>query len=531
MQRRNETFMPERTRQFLSSRWGSVVCGVITAVVTWCAWGSLNQIAAYHDEAAYLLQAGIFASGRWTAAARPLPEFFEQYHVLVTPVLASKYWPGHSLLMVPGVWLGLPGLVPVLLSGLAGALCFALARRVAASPWVALVTWLFWTSAPGGLYWRASYFSEITTSALWLVGWWALLDWYETGRRGALLALSACIGWSAITRPLTALVYAIPAGVVVFRRCRVRRAWRDLGLALAVGAVLLGLIPLWSARTTGDWRTTPYALYARQYFPFTLAARPERALPPDMQRWVGPMNEMVRSYALAAVPVEFLRRIRRIGDDLWHGWRAVFLPFAILAVFALPMEATYAIGTMGLLVLSHLVFAHAASWSLYYLEVHPVLAFLTALGLAVVARRVAPRPANARPIQVAALLLCCAALWFAGLDLRATRRALAQERASQRAFAAVVHQIPHRKAIVFVRYGPRHNVHASLIVNEPDLMRARAWIVYDRGLDNTRLLALAPDRVPYMYDEATNTLTALPGRLPNSWSHDHFPTRASSFEP
>src|SRR2546423_1254716 len=172
MQRRNETFMPERTRQFLSSRWGSVVCGVITAVVTWCAWGSLNQIAAYHDEAAYLLQAGIFASGRWTAAARPLPEFFEQYHVLVTPVLASKYWPGHSLLMVPGVWLGLPGLVPVLLSGLAGALCFALARRVAASPWVALVTWLFWTSAPGGLYWRGARFSEITTSALWLVGWW-----------------------------------------------------------------------------------------------------------------------------------------------------------------------------------------------------------------------------------------------------------------------------------------------------------------------------------------------------------------------
>jgi hypothetical protein len=498
----------------MSSRWAPVLCGVLTAVVTWWVWGSLRQIPAYHDEAAYLLQAKLVASGRWTAPGRPLPEFFEQYHVLVTPVLASKYWPGHSLLMVPGMWLGLPGLVPVLLSGLTGALCFALARRLT-NPWVAALAWFFWTTAPGVMHWRASYYSEVTTSALWLVSWWALLDWYETGRRGALLILAACVGWSAITRPLTALAFAVPTGIVVLRRCYARRTWRDLGLALGLGAVLLGLIPLWSARTTGDWRTTPYALYARLYFPFHLdTTEPERALPPDMQRWVGPMQDMVRAYTLGAFPGALVERVRQIGVDMWHGWRLLFLPFAIVGLFVLPAGAGYAVATAAFLVLAHLWIAHVPSWSLYYLEVQPVLAFLTALGVGVTAPRVTRR-LGASPTRLIALIVGSAALALAFLDLRATGRTLANRQAYFRRFATLVQRIPDPQAIVFVRYSPYHNVHGSLIANEPDLEQAHAWIVYDRGADNARLLALAPARVPYLYDETTNTLTALP-RAPAS---------------
>jgi hypothetical protein len=71
-------------------------------------------------------------------------------------------------------------------------------------------------------------------------------------------------------------------------------------------------------------------------------------------------------------------------------------------------------------------------------------------------------------------------------------------------------QIPtSQRAIVFVRYSPTHQVHESLITNDPDLARARLWIVYDRGAENARLAALAPDRQTYLYDENTHSLTAL----------------------
>jgi hypothetical protein len=46
-------------------------------------------------------------------------------------------------------------------------------------------------------------------------------------------------------------------------------------------------------------------------------------------------------------------------------------------------------------------------------------------------------------------------------------------------------------------------------MNEPDLAGARIWVVHDRGPDNARLLALAPDRVPYLYDEQSEKLVPL----------------------
>jgi len=63
---------------------------------------------------------------------------------------------------------------------------------------------------------------------------------------------------------------------------------------------------------------------------------------------------------------------------------------------------------------------------------------------------------------------------------------------------------------VFIRYAPAHPIYRSLIANEPDLASARAWLVYDRGDDNARLVRLAPDRVPYVYDEAAGTLLRYP---------------------
>ena len=76
--------------------------GVATGVLVAYVWGGFRQLPVIHDEAAYLLQAQIFATGHWTAPSPPLPEFFEQLYVFNTPVVASKYWPAHSLLMAPG---------------------------------------------------------------------------------------------------------------------------------------------------------------------------------------------------------------------------------------------------------------------------------------------------------------------------------------------------------------------------------------------------------------------------------------------
>src|SRR4051794_11024274 len=185
-----------------SASWLPVLLGLVSTLMYWWVWGSFHPLPAIHDEAAYLLQARIFASGHWTAPGRPLPEFFEQFHVLVTPVLAAKYPPGHSLLLTLGELLGFPPLIPLLLNGLTGAVVYLLSARLA-GPIVGLLTWLLWLLAPMNLTYRPTYLSNVTTGALWLASWWALFNWWERGGRRWLLVLSACVAWCFITRPLT----------------------------------------------------------------------------------------------------------------------------------------------------------------------------------------------------------------------------------------------------------------------------------------------------------------------------------------
>lgn len=91
-----------RIERTLASRWTVLAIGVVTALTFGYEWGSLRQLPLVHDEAAYVLQARLFAAGKWTDSA-PIPEFFEQPHVLVTPHLAEKYGPGNALLLVPGI--------------------------------------------------------------------------------------------------------------------------------------------------------------------------------------------------------------------------------------------------------------------------------------------------------------------------------------------------------------------------------------------------------------------------------------------
>ncbi len=507
----------------LSSRFCPFVLGVLSAFTISCVWGSLDSIPVFHDEAAYLLQARIFAHGQWSAPAPPIPEFFEQYHVLVTPVLAGKYPPGHSMLLTPGIWVGLPGLVPVILVGVAGGLLFALARRFG-NPWVALLTWLIWTASPANLRFLPSYLSQDTTVALWLVGWWALAQWLDG--RGALwlTALSACVAWGALTRPYTMIGYAVAAGLVVVREIVRRRAWRDLAVATVPIALVLALIPAWSLRTTGNL-TTPYSLYSRIYFPYQrpgfglpLETSAKRELPPDMARYGEEYRAMHAAHTLRSIPGTAILRLRQIASDTWGGTLWPLAPLALLGLFVVPREGLFALGTCGLLLLSHLPFAHPSYWSVYYLELQAPLAFVGALGswAVVVLIAVRPRPlwqrlthtpTTAGAFAVALIVLGLAWPLVVGVELARDAHLLLS--AQQEDFRRLVASIPARRALVFVRYGPLHNFHFSLISNDPNLANARAWIVYDRGSDNARLMAIAPDRVPYLYDEASGKLVRL----------------------
>ena len=369
-----------------NSRLAAPAVGLVTIGVIWFTWGSLRQIPVIHDEASYLLQAEAFARWRWAMPSPPLPAFFDQYHVLVTPTFASKYWPGHGILLVPGIWLGLPGLVPLLLNGLAAAILFVLVRRVT-NGWVALITFALWLPMRENLWFRASYFSEITTSVLWLLGWFALLKWRETAQQRWLSAVAACTGWMAITRPLTALAFALPVGAVVLWDISRQRKWRSLVYPTALGLAILCLLPVWNAKTTGSWRQTPYGLYSKFYFPFdvmgfgrdtTPATQP---LPLDMQHFAQGFGPVHETHTIDRLPRILFDRWRVLFAESFTGVRVGLALFALVALATMSAAGWFAAISSVVLTICYLFFAHPPAWDLYYLEIAPLFPFLAACGI------------------------------------------------------------------------------------------------------------------------------------------------------
>ena len=507
---------------WLERRDATLLLGLLGALMYWWMWGSLNTVPLVHDEAGYVLQAQIFARGMWAAPAPPLPHFFEQFHVFVTPVLAPKYPPGHALLLVPGVWLGVPGLVPVILNGLTGALLFAIVRRLS-NPWVGILAWFLWLVAPANLFFRQSYFSEVSTGFLMLLAWWYLMEWRESGSLRSLVIVSAAVGWSAITRPLTALAFAIPIMVYVVWQGWQRREWRQLLIGAAVGAVMLLLLPWQSVRVTGDWRVTAYRHYSDVYFPFdvpgfdTQDLPPQRELPPDMQQFRQSYLQIHQAHTLEALPTTLRDRLKRILQSTWGSWGVALAPLAAIALLGMTVELGFALVSFALLVLAYLLFAHPAEWVLYYMEAQQIVVMVTAFGVWTLIqwvmrlqRRGAQLPAGESVIRggvaVCAFLLVLAP--FKAKFIAEVRDPFLARGVMQGAFRDMMAALPE-PSIVFVRYSRIHDIHASLITNVPDLERANVWTVYDRGAENLDLLPYAEGRVPYIFDEQSGLLHPL----------------------
>ena len=509
-----------RVLQLLHSRWTPLVIAVLTSAATWYAWGSLKRSAVVHDESAYLLQAELFSRWRFTAPTPPLPKFFEQLYVNLTPAMFSKYPPGTSLLLAPGVRFGMPGLPVVLMNGLTGALVFMLARRFS-DGLTAFLTWLAWGTSFPVQYFHAMYLSEVPTSLCWLAAWWGIARWSTSARTRDLAIAAAALALCGITRPLTAVALAISVGgvVLVVARRRQESASRIVGreiATLATAAALAGIFVLvWSWRSTGDPFTTPLSLYTTRYVPFDrlgFGARPSdvpsATLPWDQRVTDLSFYEEHRRHTVSTLPSALFARARMIGRDMWYDWRGGLAIVAVLGLVGAPTALWVGLGAALVQLLLYLLYAHPARWSLYYIEVLPVLAFATALGVMRILELGAARKASLRARVATTVALLIAVAYPAYVTLRQVRAQIETDHGYYDTFVATLPPEPD-SAIVFVRYARSHNDGLSLVRNVPDVQAARVWTVYDRGAENSKLLKIAPNRRPYLFDEGSWSMRPL----------------------
>ena len=484
-------------------RRGALIVSVASIAVVWITWGSWTPRPQIDDEFSYVLQAKIFANGHWTAPRPPIPDFFQEPHVLVTPAVASKYPPGHALLLSLGAAVNFLPLVPLALTGWTAALLFALAKRIE-NVWVALLAWLIWISTPLVLRFQPSYFSELTSGAALLSAWWCLLRWRETGRRSWLFLLAFAIGWGAITRPLTMLALAVPIGVVVLQGAIRRRRLVELALSIAIALSVLAILPFWSVNTTGSWTVTPLGRYDRDYLPIDQlgfvpdTSPPKRVLLPPMQQLYNNILRLHREQPFAELPRTASSRARQLETVLASENRLPILLFIGIGIAGLTWQLGFGACSALLLFLAYLPYASADRWTIYDLEMAPVVATIVAAGMWRVSMRVAGERARA---QFAAVLL---ALVLASVAIPEVMnwRGYHTHHVDDH-FSRWLERLPTHHAIVFIRYEPGRYDYINVVHNYRDLTSARVWVVHDLGAArNAELHRVAPDRDIVEFDDS-----------------------------
>ena len=512
----------ERFEIFLAGRAAPFAVALVAAAAMLYAWGGFEVPPVIHDESAYLLQARLYAQGRWKGPALPLPKFFDQMYVFTTPFHAAKYPPGYPLALVPGILAGVPLLAPLVLAGATAGLLFALGRKIS-NVWTGLLAAMLWITTPWIVSTPPPYMSQVLTQMLWLLGWWSLLRWVEAGRFRHLAALAAATGWSAITRPLTAAAFALPVAFVVLRAAWRRRAWAQLAAAAAVGALIVGLLPLWNYEVTGNVRTSPLVLNVRATTPYDqlgigrAVAAPTHELPPDLRKETRFIGQFSKHHDWRDLPRIADQRVSLLMIDALGRWRVVLIPLAIAGALFAPPAALFAAGTCLLDLVLYLLFPHPAQFTMYYMEVQTVVAFLAAAGLwrtavfVLEAGRLRPDTGwTSTPARRSVGFLLAALLLGPGIvDLQLYADHMDANHAPKRRFLQILADVPQKPAIIFVRYGPSHSPFLSFIENGADFPKQDVWVAYDRGPENSELLAFAPERRAYLFDEESNRLTAV----------------------
>jgi hypothetical protein len=236
------------------------------------------------------------------------------------------------------------------------------------------------------------------------------------------------------------------------------------------------------------------------------AATLQRELPVDLVKLAASLRDEERNHTVATLPRVALLRATYFVLGTWDA-PVVALILAIVGLACAPASARVGVATVGTLFVGYLAHVTWPDWTIYYMEVAPVLVFLTACGMAWVCATIARAPSEPvvwRRVPRATIATVAACL----LLLVGTRREAATLREMRTAnqsymdrFRTMLDRAP-AYSVLFVRYGPRHSSHLTLITNGPDWERAPVWVVADRGhTRNAALLALARGRQGLIFDE------------------------------
>lgn len=250
----------------------------------------------------------------------------------------------------------------------------------------------------------------------------------------------------------------------------------------------------------------PYSEYSQEYFPFDMpgftrdTSPPRRPLPPDFVALGAAVSADYAPHRPSRIPAYLVQRSANVLSDAIGRFA---LPAAVLVPIGLAVLgggiAALVVSSTALMLLAYTLMPHPPTWTLYYLELFPLLAAAAAVALTALARRVR----RVWPVVAIGVVLL-----VGNLSQWPTQRVLkATPTARQRLAQLMIAELEDPRAVIFVRRSPALSPHFTLwdILGPP--ATTDTWILRDLGAAADReLLQSAGGRRPYLLDETTMTL-------------------------
>ena len=243
-----------------------VIVIALAAVLTsgWVARGVLEGLPHTPDSLVYLLQATWLLDGSLSGDVSPIQNFLTvPYTYVVENRWLAHYPPGWPLLLAVGLAVRMPWLVAPLLGGLYIVLLYLTGRELS-NPVLGLAAATLGLISPMARLIFGSMLSHAAASTLLLAALWLALV-ARRRRRWQVAALAGvAVGLAFGIRPLTAVAFGIPFGVVLlldFLAGRDRAAARARLVGAGTGMLVAAAPSLIANRLiTGSLFALPYTL-------------------------------------------------------------------------------------------------------------------------------------------------------------------------------------------------------------------------------------------------------------------------------
>jgi hypothetical protein len=465
----------------------------------------------FNDEFSYLLAADTFAHGRITNPTHPMWVHFESFHIIHQPTYMSMYAPAQGLVLAAGQLLGHPWVGQLLVTAaMCSALCWMLQAWLP-PPWALLGGMLAALRLGILTYWMNTYWaaSLIALAGALVLG--ALARLKKRARAGDALLMALGLAILANSRPYEGFIYSLPFALAFFAwmfgkdrpptKTLVGRVVLPLVLLLGVAAAATGY---YYYRVTGSPFRMTYqvnrGMYATAPYFLWQTPRPEpqyrHVVMRDFYRW-----ELSKFRQNTSFPGFLVRTIQKLGD-LWKFYIGPFFTIPLLALpwvihdrkmrFPLFASAFFALGlAVETWTMPHYV---SPATGLFYLILMYSMRHLNLW------RRRQGRTGQALVRAVPAL---CVAMILLRIGAVLTQTAIEPPWPRGNLDRAhIVQELNHMPGqhLVFVRYGPDHNVDHEYVYNASNIDASKIVWAQDMGPLNQELMQYFRNRTVWLVE-------------------------------